>query len=77
MTIEPQPNIESVTPFRELPVAEDGTETIIPPPVEKVRPPPPPQNMDIKSLEERSREDLIDLSKEIGLTGVCRPSGRG
>jgi transcription termination factor Rho len=72
MTIEPQPNDEAAALQQEL-----IKEEIAPPPAEKapepvievVRQSPPPL-MDIKSLEERSREDLIDLSREIGLTGV-------
>ena len=78
MTIEPQPNVENISPDPQKPVIEELPEIIeqpcpVRPPAPAVAEVPRPnfqQPMDIKNLEERSREDLIDLSKEIGLTGI-------
>jgi transcription termination factor Rho len=64
MTDQPQSSME-------LPGIDPLTDTAPPPiaePVEVVRPPMP--FLDIKTLEAKSREDLIDLSRENGLTGV-------
>ena len=81
MTIEPQSNAETNSSRREAPPDGDGQEVTLQPAVEKMPEPPPPlmetvrqsapaPMLDIKGLDERSREELIDLSKEIGLTGV-------
>lgn len=76
MTAEHQSSMDIGAVMPEAPVAESPSEVTearrdVPPPVftEAPRPSTPPP-MDIKSLEVRSREDLIDLAKEIGLTGV-------
>ncbi len=78
MTIEPQPSVENISPDPQKPVIEEVSEVVEQPRLERPAAPvvvetPRPsfqQPMDIKSLEERSREDLIDLAKETGLTGV-------
>ena len=78
MTTDDQPNVPveaTVRESQEAPVAEQPPEPPPPRPeipavvIEAPRPSPPPA-MDIKSLEARSREDLIDLAKEIGISGV-------
>jgi transcription termination factor Rho len=78
MTIEPESNVENTQPaplqpaVEEMPVAVEPPRPVRPPaPVAREAPRPGfQQPMDIKSLEERSREDLIDLARENGLTGV-------
>ncbi len=75
MTIEPQPNTDTTPSRQEIP-AEETPEAVEQPPVERMpepvqaRPSAPAPLLDIKGLEERSREELIDLSREIGLTGI-------
>jgi transcription termination factor Rho len=64
MTDQPQINME-------LPGIDPLVDTAPPPvaePVEVIR--PPMAFLDIKTLEGKSREDLIDLARENGLTGV-------
>jgi transcription termination factor Rho len=70
-----QANTEMAPPEREVPVVADPQEAPVRhrpdrrhPAVEAMRQNPP--MLDIRSLEGRSREDLIDLARETGLSGV-------
>ena len=77
MTIKSQSDVDAeAASDREVPMTEDvpGASELHPEApvaafVEAPRPSAPVQ-LDIKSLEARSREDLIDMAKESGLTGV-------
>jgi len=77
MTVKPQSDVDAETASdREIPMAESASEAPEAHPempvaafAEAPRPVVPAQ-LDIKCLEARSREDLIDMAKESGLTGV-------